>query len=94
VSGSLGVKHGCAILHSVVSGGAGASVFLPNLLARGAPRKPYYKRRILSPLRPMLGASTITVRLAGMPGSMDFYGSYSRAHSEAEENEWLKGHPA
>jgi hypothetical protein len=42
----------------------------------------------------MLGASTITVRLAGMPGSMDFYGSYSRAHSEAEENEWLKGHPA
>jgi integrase len=45
---------------------------------------PYYKRQIPRLLRPLLGSSTFTVRLAGMPGSKAFYASYSKAHSEAE----------
>ena len=75
---------GTAILHPAESGSAGASVSLPYLLVRGASRAPYYKRQIPRPLRPLLGCSTITVRLAGMPGSKAFFASYSRAHSEAE----------
>jgi len=56
---------GPAIFHPAGSGGAWASVSLPYLLSRGAARTPYYKRQIPSPLRPMLVASTIMVRLAG-----------------------------
>ena len=75
---------GTAILHPARSGGAGATDALPYLLARGTSRAPYYKRQIPRPLRPLLGCSTITVRLVGMPGSKVFFASYSRAHSEAE----------
>jgi len=81
---SLGTALATAISHPAESGGAGASVALPNLLARGAARAPSYKRQISRPLRLLLRSSTITVCLAGTPGSKAFDASCNTAHSEAE----------
>ncbi len=66
---------------------------LPYLVLRGAAQAPYYKRRIPPALRPGVGSSTITRRLAGALGSRAFHASYSRAHSEAEQLLQSAGQP-
>jgi integrase len=58
---------------------------LPYLVVRGIAGAPYYKRRIPPELRSSIGASTITTRLAGPPGSKAFHASYSKAHADAEQ---------
>jgi hypothetical protein len=73
-----------AIPHPAQSGGAGASVALPDLLAPGAARAPSYKRQISRPLCLFLRSSTITVCLAGTPASKALDASGNTAHSEAE----------
>jgi hypothetical protein len=70
--------------HPAESGGAGASVAPPDLLARGAARAPSCKRRISRPLPLLLRSSTITVCPAGTPGSKAFDASGNTAHSETE----------
>jgi integrase len=63
---------------------------LPYVVLRGASGRPTYKRRIPPELRPVLGSSTITIRLAGHPyGTVgerqQFLSSYSRTHQQAEQ---------
>jgi hypothetical protein len=65
------------------SGGAGASVALPDLFAPGAARAPSYKRQISRPFRLFLRSSTITVCQAGTPANKAFDASGNTAHSEA-----------
>jgi hypothetical protein len=76
-----------AIPHPAQSGGAGASVALPDLLAPGAARAPSYKRQISRPLRLFLRSSSITVCPAGKPASKAFDATGNTAHSEAERPE-------
>ena len=66
---------------------------LPYLVLRGATGAPYYKRRIPPALRPAVGSSTITRRLAGPLGSRAFLSSYGRVHSEAEQLLQRAGQP-
>jgi len=66
---------------------------LPYLVLRGAARAPYYKRRIPPALRPAVGCSTLTRRLAGPLGSRAFHAAYSRAHAEAEQLLQSAGQP-
>jgi len=80
------------ILHTP-SGAASADERLPYVVLRGVAAVPYYKRRIPTELRPVVGASTITVRLQGpihsssRPGRLSptFLASYSRAHQQTEQ---------
>ena len=65
------------------SGGAGASVALPELFAPSAAGAPTYKRQISRPFGLFLRSSTITVCLAGTPASKAFDASGNTAHSEA-----------
>jgi integrase len=63
---------------------------LPYVVLRGASGRPTYKRRIPPELRPIIGSSTITIRLAGHPhGSVgerqQFLASYTRTHQQAEQ---------
>jgi integrase len=63
---------------------------LPYVVLRGANGRPTYKRRIPPELRPVIGSSTITARLAGHPlGTVgerqQFLSSYSRTHQQAEQ---------
>ena len=63
---------------------------LPYVVFRGAGGNPTYKRRLSAELKPVLGSSTITVRLAGHPrGSLTerrrFLDSYARIHQDAEQ---------
>ena len=69
------------------SGGTGASVALPDLLAPGAARAPSYKRQISRPLRLFLSSATIKVCSAGTPASKAFDATGNTAHSEAERRE-------
>jgi len=60
------------------------------VVLRGANRQPWYRRRIPEPLRAVIGASTVTVRLAGHPhgnvGERRHYlAAYARVHGEAEQ---------
>lgn len=66
---------------------------LPYLVLRGAARAPYYKRRVPPALRPSVGFSTLTRRLAGPLGSRAFHAAYSRAHAEAEQLLQSAGQP-
>ena len=78
------------ILHTP-SGAASADDRLPYVVLRGTVS--YYKRRLPPELRPVVEASTFTVRLqgpihsSGRPGrlSRTFLASYSRAHQQAEQ---------
>jgi hypothetical protein len=72
-----------AIPHPAGSGGAGASVALPELFAPSPARAPTYKRQIPRPFGLFLSSSTITVCLAGTPASKAFDASGNTAHSEA-----------
>jgi integrase len=71
----------------------GKRVALPYLVSRGVGGAPYYKRRIPPALRPGVGSSTITRRLAGPLGSRAFHAAYSRAHAEAEQLLQSAGQP-
>lgn len=62
---------------------------LPYVVFRGAAGRPTYKRRIPPELKPVLGSSTITIRLAGHPyGTVaerqQFLSAYGRVHRQAE----------
>jgi len=64
---------------------------LPYVVLRGSDRTPYYKRQIPPGLRPVVGASTFTVRLEGNPAGSPrdrqrFASSYARADAQAEES--------
>lgn len=61
-----------------------------HVVMRGASPAPWYRRRVPERLRPALGASTITVRLAGRPDGTpaerrQFAASYARADAGAEQ---------
>ena len=63
---------------------------LPFVVLRGATPAPWYRRRIPPPLVPVLGAATITVKIAGhpqgtLPERRRFLASYSRIHQQAEQ---------
>ena len=62
----------------------------PYVVLRGVGRLPWYRRRIPGPLRVTIGASTVTVRLAGHPhGNVaerrQYLAAYARVHGEAEQ---------
>ena len=79
------------ILHTLAAS-ASTGERLPYVVLRGTAAVPYYKRRIPAELRPVVGASTITLRLNGpihsasRPGRLSpaFLASYSRAHQQTE----------
>lgn len=63
---------------------------LPYVVLRGANGTPTYKRRVPPELRPVIGTSTITIRLAGHPHGtvgerQQFLNTYSRSHQQAEQ---------
>lgn len=62
----------------------------PYVVLRGLGRLPWYRRRIPESLRPVMGASTVTVRLAGHPhGNVaerrQYLAAYARVHGETEQ---------